>query len=517
MVENFAELRNQLQELWTGLDKKVKIIIISSVIITVIGLLVLAGWASKAEYSVLFNNLSAKDAGEITNQLKEQNINYKLKENGSTILVPNKKVHQLRLDLASQGLPSGGVTGFEIFDRNQLGSTDFEQKVNFYRALGGELSRTVRQMNKVSYAKVQITPSQDSIYQDKEKPAKASVLVKLKEYEQLSKGEIRSIANLVASSVNGLTTDRVTIVDSQSNLLSAKLEEKDEKIEVSDHLELKKKFESEIKKDLNAMLTKVVGMNDFVVNVNTELNFDKRNVKSEEYEPVVDDQGIVRSKQTKEESQEGTNTTPEGVPGTTSNIPQYKSETQRETSSEKSEETVNYEINKQVEEFEKAPGTLERLSVSVMVNSNGELSQERQESIRQAVSAAVGYQPDRGDEISVVGMTFNDDLQQEADQALAAEQAKEQQLLWLIAAAIAGLILLLAVLFFRSRAGEEEEELEAGQEIDYVVEEAEEEFAVGEELSEEKKERQQLIRQLQDLATDQPEELAELIKSWMEE
>ncbi|MBM7555336.1 flagellar basal-body MS-ring/collar protein FliF [Halanaerobacter jeridensis] len=515
MVGNFTELKNQFLQLWNNFSKRAKIIITVSTIIAFLGLLILVNWASRPDYTVLFNNLSSKDAGNITNRLKEQQINYKIGDGGSSILVPRSKVHQLRLDLASEGLPSGGVTGFEIFDQTQIGSTDFEQKVNYYRALSGELTRTIKQMQNVSYAKVQVTPSKDSIYKDKAKPAKASVMLKLDQYQQLSTAQVRSIANLVASSVETLDPANVTIVDTGGNLLSAKLEQEEEGNDFGNHLEMKNQLESTMEEDLNVMLTKVLGLNNFVVKVNANLNFNQRNVKSEEYEPVVGEEGIVRSRQTKEQSQEGTTTTPEGVPGTTSNIPQYQENSQQQQESESEEQIVNYEINKKVEEFVKEQGNIERLSVSVMVNED--LGDEQQEQIRRAISTAVGYNQGRGDEISVIGMPFDQSVAEattEAQQQLEAERRRNMYLM------IAGIIVALGLLFYIFRKSQSSSSGSASQTaegIDYTVDDAESEQAATSELSEEEQAKREMQQELKQLAEEQPEEIAELVRSWMAE
>ena len=516
MVGNFTELKNQFLQLWNGFSKKAKIIIVVSTIIAFLGLLILVNWASRPDYTVLFNNLSSKDAGNIVNRLKEQQINYKIEDGGSSILVPRGKVHQLRLNLASEGLPSGGVTGFEIFDQTQIGSTDFEQKVNYYRALSGELTRTIKQMQNVSYAKVQVTPSKDSIYKDKAKPAKASVMLKLDQYQQLSNSQVRSIANLVASSVETLNPTNVTIVDTAGNLLSAKLEQEQEGNDFGNHLEMKNQLESTMEEDLNVMLTKVLGLNNFVVKVNANLNFNQRNVKSEEYEPVVGDEGVVRSKQTKEQSTEGTTTTPEGVPGTTSNIPQYQENNQQQEESQSEEQIVNYEINKKVEEFVKEQGNVERLSVSVMVNED--LEGQQQEQIRRAIATAVGYNQGRGDEISVIGMPFDRSVEEATTQAQQQLAAQRRQRMYLI---IAGIIVALGLLFYIFRKSQSSSSGSASQTaegIDYTVDDsAKSEQAATSELSEEEQAKREMQQELKQLAEEQPEEIAELVRSWMAE
>ncbi|GAB6098899.1 flagellar basal-body MS-ring/collar protein FliF [Halanaerocella petrolearia] len=516
MVESFAELKEQFLKLWTGLDKKTKIIIGASIIATIIAIFILVNWASQPEYKVLFNNLSNKDAGVIVEKLKEKQVSYKLENKGSVILVPSQKAHQLRLELAGDGLPTGGVTGFELFDQTQIGTTDFQQKVNYNRALSGELSRTIKQFENISYARVQITPAQNSIYKEQSKPAKASVFLKLNGYQDISKNQVQSIANLVASSVKGLKANKVTIVDTAGNLLSAKLDNQDESSKSNyDQLETQDKFEEEIEQDLNVMLTKVLGINNFVVKVNAKLNFDQRSINKTEYEPVVDDQGIARSKQVKEESEEGTSSQPEGVPGTTSNLPQYKVDNKKQQSRESSESVVNYEINKKIEKYVQSPGALERLSVSVIVNQ--ELKQENKESITEAVSAAVGYNEQRGDEIKVVGMKFDNSLQKKTDQAIAAEEAEQRSFLYTLAAIVGALILVVVFLLYRNRESDETEEIEPGQEIDYVAGDGTEEYAATEEMDSEESELQKAQREIRNLTQEQPEEIAELIKSWMDE
>jgi flagellar M-ring protein FliF len=513
MVGNFAELKSQFLQLSEGLSRKAKIIIGVSTIIAFLGLLILVNWASRPDYTVLFNNLSSKDAGNIVNILEEKQTNYQLEDNGSKVLVPKSKVHKLRLDLASEGLPSGGVTGFEIFDQTQIGSTNFEQQVNYHRALSGELTRTIQQMGNVSYAKVQVTPSKDSIYKDKAKPAKASVMLRLDQYKQLETSQVRSIANLVASSVEGLSPDKVTIVDTAGNLLSAELEKNQQDGSgFSNNLEMKEKFESNMEEDLNVMLTKVLGLDNFVIKVNANLNFDQRSIESEEYEPVVGDKGIVRSKQSQEQSQEGSTTNPEGVPGTTSNLPQYRVDNQEQQKSESEEEVVNYEINRKVEQYTKAPGTIDRLSVAVMVNDD--LGQQEQEQIEQAISSAVGYNQERGDDITITGMQFDDSIAQATDRAEQSAAAAQQQRFYLI---IAGIVALLGLIIFLYRKTKSTNQSQVPQGVDYSVDDAESEQAATSELSEEEQAKREMQEELRQLAQDQPEEIAELLRSWMAE
>ncbi|WP_027338687.1 flagellar basal-body MS-ring/collar protein FliF [Halonatronum saccharophilum] len=513
MVENFSQIKEQLQSLWANLDKRAKVIIGSSVIVTFIGLLILANWASRPDYRVLFSNLAMDDAGEITERLEEQGVDYKLESDGSAILVPSSQVDRLRLVLASDGLPTGGVAGFELFDRNQIGTTDFEQNVNLTRALQGELTRTIGQLDSVEHARVQVSPRQRSIYRDMDEPAEASVFLKLRGRANPSKNEVEAIANLVASGVSGLAPEDVTIVDTAGNLLSAVLDRDSENEFGSRQLELKRDVEKKLERDLNMMLTRVFGVNNFVVTVNADLNFDERNIERKRYEPVVGDSGIVRSEQTQEERQRGTTTTPEGVPGTTSNIPQYRTTNEEESDYRKEDRIINYEINEEIERYVQAPGAVERISVSLIVNQD--LDEQRRESITQAISTAVGYNANRGDQITVTGMEFDDSLAQMVDQDILADQARRRNILIAAVAIVALGILILLIILYKGRATDKE--VQTGQNIDYIIDEAEDEFAAINGLSEEESQRQKLQNNLRKIIEDQPEEIAGLVKSWLAE
>ncbi|MCK8816534.1 flagellar M-ring protein FliF [Natroniella sulfidigena] len=521
MVENISEIKEQIQQLLNNLDQKAKLLIIASALITVVGLLILVNWASRPEYEVLFSDLSAQDAATIVESLDEKNISYQLEEEGTTILVPEERVHRLRLDLAGEDLPTGGVAGFELFDENQLGSTDFDQQVNYIRALSGELSRTIKQINNVNFARVQITPSETSIYRSEETPAKASVLLGVDSGQKLSQGNIKSIANLVASSVEDLSADNVTIVDDAGNLLSAQLEEESQFESSYEQFELQESLERRVERDLDVMLTKVLGMDNFVVRVNAELDFDQHEIESKSYEPVVDDSGIARSEQVKEERESGRTADPEGVPGTTSNLPEYEATNEEESERENIERITNYEINETIERYVRSPGAVERMSVSVIVNQ--EMDPQLEERVNQAVASAVGYDVDRGDQISVTGIEFDDSLEQMRQEELAAEESRRQRILLYLLVGVGILIATLLVILYRRReqpdettATEEVESGEVGEEIDYLIDEAQDEFAAAN-LSEEEKERQRLQQNIRNLVQDQPEEIANLVRSWLGE
>ncbi|SDB99699.1 MULTISPECIES: flagellar basal-body MS-ring/collar protein FliF [unclassified Candidatus Frackibacter] len=517
MLENLTQLKEQGENTWNNLDTKAKVIIVSAAIVSIIALLLLTNWASNPSYVTLFNNLNVEDAGAITTKLKEKQINYKIGNNGTSILVPAKKVHQLRLDLASEGLPTGGVVGFELFDKTRLGSTDFEQKVNFYRALSGELTRSIMHLDNVEFAKVQISAPKESLYLDEAKKAKASVLLKLKPYAELDLKQIKGITNLVASGVEGLKTNNVTVVDTKGNLLSAKLNQEGAS-SVSEfsskRLKLEQQFENELQTALTTMLSRVLGPDNVVVRVNANLNFDKRKVQSKIYEPVVDGEGIVRSEESKQVTYSGEDASPQGVPGMESNVPQYKASEEQGTNYSQKESTINYEINEKVENYVQATGDVEKLSVAVMVNKD--LSPPQKESIRQSVAATVGYNQTRGDQLTITSFKFDKSLEQEIANEMKAAEAADQKR-WIIIGIIILIIIIIASLIIRNMMTNSKVEKES--EIDVVVgdEPETESAATEEELSPEEKMRKEMKDEISQLMKKQPDEVARLLKTWLTE
>ncbi|MGM0411011.1 MAG: flagellar basal-body MS-ring/collar protein FliF [Bacillota bacterium] len=525
MGEWLQKYINQLKELWGKLNKRAKIIIGVSALAIMLALIFLIVFSGEGKYTSLYQDLSAEDADAIVERLNENNIDYKLANNGSTILVPENRVHEVRLDMAGEGLPDQGMVGFEIFDQSNFGTTDFERQVNFYRALGGEMSRTIQDMEIIDYARVQITAPEESLYTDEEKPSEASVLIKVKSGYNIGENEIQAISNLVAGGVQGLDKGNVTIVDSNGNLLSNN--SGDGSISSNEmtlnQIELEREFENNLKSDLNSMLTKVLGPGNFSVQVNAKLNFDQRETESKTYSPVVDDEGIVRSEEKSEVQQQSTSGTADGAPGTETNLPQedipeYQGEDgEGENSNYESEDTVtNYEINEKIDKQVYAPGDVEQLSVSVMLN--GEQDDETVESIEDAVRAAIGYQEERNDTVNVSNVQFDDSLEEEVAQAEEAAAAENRRQMYIYAGLIIFILLTLVILFFVLRRNEEE--YEPGETVDMMVEDemqkAKSESSATE-LSEEEKERIAMKEDIEEIVNNRPEEVAQLLKSWLEE
>lgn len=509
MADFLKKYQKEIKKLWSDLNKNLKIVVTAVVLFMFVffGYLIISG--TSKDYQPLFTDLSSSDAAGVVEIIEENNIDYQLSGGGSTIMVPEDEIHRLRLEAANQGFPTQGVVGFEIFDNSDFGTTEFEREVNYYRALGGELSRSIQTMNGISFAKVQISPAEQSLFLAEEKSAGASVILELERGVSLSKSQVQAIQNLVAGGVQDLPLEEVTIVDTKGNLLSDNSSE-DGWASTSGNFAMKQQFEESLISDLNQMLSRVLGPDNFVVRVNAELDFDQRQAESRIYTPVNDEDGIIRSEESSSENQQGASGA-EGAPGTDANIPQYQAEDAAEGDSYESESRItNYEINERIEQHVYAPGDVSRLSVSLLVDQNTD--EEQLVQIREAVAAAIGFDEERGDAINVSAINFDRSLETAADEARTAQAAAERREMYIYG----GLILLILILtsaliiYLYRRKGAPAGK---GSQLDVSVEEDEEELLFTQ--NPEQKKQAQLKKELENIVHSDPESAAKLIRSWL--
>lgn len=555
-----ANWRERLRELWNRYDKKRKYVFIGGLIVLVLAFAGISFWyGSKPEYVPLYTNLETKDAGDVVNSLKESGVPYELIEDkrGATILVPVTQVHNLRLELASAGLPRGNK-GFELFDDSKLGVTEFQNKINYLQALQGELTRTIEHLGSVDKARVHIVLPEDSLYKKNEKPATASILLMLKPETKLTPPEIKGIVNLVSHSVQGLAPENITIVDEQGNILN---KNDDDALELQNaqnlrtlnQIEMTKKVRDHIQQNIQTMLDKSLGEGNAFVRVSVELDFDDRKIDRQTFTPVVDESGIIRSQQDVTESYNGESTMPGGPAGVTSNVPGYVAENRNANAEyERKESTKNYEVNEENQKIIASPGSIRRLTVAVLVNDD--TTELQRESLLRAVASAAGINEARGDTISVEPLPFNTDLQDAKLRAEQLEQLRKDRILYTEIAAmilIAALLLGGFLMYRWKKRKERQAELEAKLEAERLArEEAEkaeqariaEEERIRREQEEEKiaqaEKRAQAIeeeeipmdnlteeerRQLEEkkailkLIDEKPAEVAWLIKMWLVE
>ncbi len=509
-----ADWKEQSLRLWQKLSKKEQYMVVGTAVMIFVAVLAWGYlWGGRTDYVPLFTDMETKDAGEVREKLKEMKVSHEIGTNGTTILVPAKDVYRIRLDLASQGLPRGNK-GFELFDQNKFGATEFQNKVNMLQALQGELSRTIEQLSEVEKARVHIVMPEDSLYKKNEKPASASIMLKLRPSAQLSRDQVKGIVNLVAHSIQGLKAENITVVDQMARVLN----EDDDAAGVANRgtvtqIEMTKKVQDSLQKSVQTLLEQVLGPNKAAARVNVELTFDQRTTDRQVFEPVVDDKGIIRSSQEMTENFKGTAQAPGGVPGVTSNIPGYVTNSNNNQSNyEKKEVTRNYEINELKEKTVAAPGSIKRLTIAVLVDSS--INKDQQDSLAKAVGSAIGINPNRGDLISVESLAFNTEL---ADKQRKEEEDRAMQQKMLLWAAIAAVVLaILAGLYawrLRQRRQQLQEDMQqmSIEEFDEAIVEAKQE------MTEEEKAKFAQREEIEKLAKAKPEDVAQLIRVWLTE
>ncbi|MEA2719715.1 MAG: flagellar M-ring protein FliF [Candidatus Eremiobacteraeota bacterium] len=389
------------------------------------------------DYAVLFSNLQPDEANAVVQKLDAEKVPHRLADGGATILVPHEMVYEKRVELAGQGVvKSGGGTGFELFDRTNLGMTDFQEKIAKTRATEGELQRTIAGLTPVQSARVHIASPQASLYSTTQQPTTASVAIQTKAGMQLSSSEVRGITQLVSGAVEGLKPDNVTIVDQNGTILrpsaledSGAIGEATSALKLTqDQLVAKEKYESNLQESIQGLLDATIGAHRSAARVTAQMNFDANSTEIKTFAP----QGTVLSEKTKRETYNG-NGAPRngaaGVPGTTTNVvPTYQG-TQNQGAQGRytgTEATRNYQVGEQTAKHVDAPGKVTRLSVAVLVNVPGApapgtgaaansapavyaISAANVQKIRNAVSAAAGIDTTRGDQISVEAIPFAPD------------------------------------------------------------------------------------------------------------
>ena len=412
---------------------------------SVAGLIAVALWTQQPDMQVLFANLAPDDAAAIIDKLKDGKVPYETTNGGTTIMVPNAQVHDLRLELASQGLPHGGGVGYEIFDRSTLGMSDFVQKLNYRRALQGELARTIAQMPEVERARVHLAIPERKLFATEQERARASIVVSLRASQSLSRAQVQGIVHLVSSSVEGLQARDVTVVDGHGNLLSNVATDETAGLSGT-QLEYQRTLEKDIETRIQSMLEKIVGMNKAVVRVSSVLDFRKIETTEERFDPNGQ---VVRSEQRGQEKSSGVNGTSGGVPGVESNVPGGTEAEGGQTSSTNNQtknETVNYEISRTVSRIVEPIGTIKKLSVAVLVDGTYEggkagdsatdapkkyvpRTEEEMKRFEEIVKKAMGYSAERQDQVEVVNVQFGFGAEEPAGAAV--EAAPDSTRMWM--------------------------------------------------------------------------------------
>lgn len=413
MPSVFAAAFERIRDFWSGISLTQRMFIGGlSVVLTAAFIFTLV-WLSRPDFNTLYANLTPEDANRVLKSLEAQNVPYKIEQNGTAILVPSDKVHGLRISLAGEKVLTGQGVGFEIFDENQIGRTDFVQKLTYRRALEGELARTIGEFPGVETARVHLVVPNRSLFLEEQQKASASVLLKLDGSRKLEPKDMDALVNLVTMSVEGLDKSRVSIADTNGKVLYQPDEEGSLNGLSRTQFEHKMMTEQSLERRIEELLMPVVGAGKVMARVHANLDFSQKTIRRELFDP---DKTVVRSEMRSESSTQGRAAIEGGVPD-----PNFRGDgpsgTMSDQNATQENRTTNFEINKEEQNIVSNVGAVDRLTVAVIVDgaytTDAEGNQvftprndDEMRQIRMLVANAVGYDSARGDTIEVSSMPF---------------------------------------------------------------------------------------------------------------
>ncbi len=419
---------DQFKKVWDNLSISQRIAIAAAALAVFAGLFAFARWKRESDFHPLYTAVSAEDAGVIVQKIKESGSDYRLSEDGKVVLVPSAKLAELRLQMAAAGLPKSGRLGFELFDKTTIGVTEFVEHINYRRALEGELERSVMSLAEVEQARVHLTFPKDSVFLEAQQPAKASIILRLKPGARITGPNVLAICNLVASSVEGLAPDAVSVVDMNGNLLSRprKPSSDDATAAGDDLFDLRQKLERDLVAKMNATLEPVLGAERFRAGASVDCELSSGDQSEEIFDPSKS--VMLTSLRTEESTASSGASGSSGVPGTASNLPRATSKPSSGLSGlTRVTENVTYQTSRTTKRTRSPQGAIKRMSLSVLVDHSlrweGDGPRKRRvlvptppetvKSIHELVAAVTGFSEERGDQLIVESLPFESTLNQE--------------------------------------------------------------------------------------------------------
>jgi len=462
----------QFKKILASLSTGQRIITVAVVLLVLGGIYSIANWRKEADFKPLYTGLAAEDSAAVVAKLKESGADYRLSPSGDSVLVPSAKLADARLDLAAAGLPKTGRIGYELFDKSNLGATEFVEHINYRRALEGELERSVMALSEVEQARVHISFPKDSVFLESREPAKASVMVKIRPGAKLSPRNVMAITHLVGSAVEGLSPDNVSVLDMQGNLLSRPMAASADEAASEVGLEHRQKVEHDLLQKINATLDPLLGPERYRASVAAECEINSGEQSEETLDPTHS--VMVQSQKSEEVTGSGGSS---GVPGTASNLPRPTSKPGSSgLSTNRRTENVTYQTSRVTRNMKLPQGAIKRLSVALLLDQSvrwegtGKAMRkvvtppaaEAMKTVRDVVSAVVGFNQERGDVITVESLPFAETVNQSAPEPLETapqksappvkwDDWKHQPLLIPIAGAV-GVVLLLLIGFMVMRS-----------------------------------------------------------------
>lgn len=500
-----------------------KLIGAGSVLAVIVVFYLLLSLSKQTSYSLLANKLDATESANITSTLSKNNIPYQTSDAGQTIDVAASKIDQARALIAQNNLLNGGQVGWEIFDKTSLGSTDFQQQINYQRALEGEVARAIDQISGIQSATVNLAMPQEKLFTSQQQPTTASVVLTLSS-GSLDSNQVQGIAQLVASAVPGLSEKDVTITDQNGSLLNGGPQSNSlfgDGSGSGSKLSAQTTYQNNMEAQLEALLSRVAGGPDKLsVQVTADLNWDKIHKDSE----IWAKKGTPQTVTTDNENFNGTGQVPSGVAGTSTNTPATYAQGGSTSGNSKythKQTSTTYAISKTLTSQDVAPGEVKRLSVSVLVDTSVPASNLA--AIRSAVAAAIGYDPTRKDVVNVSRMAF-----QTPSGTTATTSGGLSSMLGLVKTVVAGLAALLLLIYFVITFRRRERKMMTISSaalpsnrppavITTEDEPAGDHNRLSPAMSREAAARIELQEQAEDVARERPKESANMIGNWLNE
>ena len=480
----------QLKKLLASLTTMQRVTIVLCALAMAAGVMWFSRWQQDAGMRPLYTALSPEDASAMVAKLRESGVVYKVGENGTSLLVPEARVAELRLEMAGLGLPKTGRIGFEIFDKTNFGITDFAEHVNYRRAVEGELERSVMALAAVQQARVHVSLPKESVFTDSREAAKASVLVGLRPGARLSAQNVIAITNLVSSAVEGLAPESISVVDMSGNLLSRpRRDGLPDGAQISEAaLEYRQAIEHDLALKINNTLDPLLGADKFRTGVSAEVDMTSGEQSEETFDPTKS--VMVTSQKTEDSSGTTRAAAAPTPPGTSANLPQAAAAhpTGSGSTSTKRSESIAYQSSRVTKHVKLPQGAIKRLSIAVLVDQGakweGQGKQmhrvvtppdtEKIKAIQTLVSTLVGLNPERGDQLTVEALPFDSTLNMELPPAQTPEPAKRDNLtaietlkqkpiiLW---GSAGGAVLVIALVIFRVSRGKKKERIQDMPEV----------------------------------------------------
>lgn len=474
-------------------------------------------WVTTPDYAPLFSNLSSKDASAIVQELDAQGVKYQLAAGGDTIMVPQDQVYSTRIQLSGDGLPASSDSGYSLLDNQSLSTSEFQEQTNFKRAMEGELSKTIEALDDVDTAVVHLALPAKQVFSDQQDPATASVLVATPAGTTLSAEEVQAIVHLVASSIDGMSPEDVTVADSTGKVLTPDATEAGM---AGTRTQAVADFQNSMQSRIQATLDSVIGPGNSTVTVTADLNFDKAVTRTTTYSKDPKSLALSQSEQTeKYRGPAGT-----GVGGVLGPDGQMDPTTTTGGASkyDKTTKTSDYAIDTTVEEREVAPGGVNSLHVGIVLDSQA--TQVPPNQIRALISNAVGIQPNRGDTVMVSAVPFDrtavETAKKELDAAAAADKKAQTLTLYrnIGIGVVAALILL--VMWLRGRKKAKARQAATTLVVEQLREDAaaralHEPNAALLALEQQANDADEMREELASLVERQPEDVANLLRGWL--